>query len=76
MDTLDHRLHILTNDIDTQASWLSDYNGGIYNDDRKVHKNQLLWINSMTDITDEQSFRCCEQATDSQCKYNLNHEVF
>jgi len=35
-----------------QASWLSDYNGGIYNDDR-----------------------CCEQATDSQCKYNLNHEV-
>jgi len=35
-----------------QASWLSDYNGGIYNDNR-----------------------CCEQATDSQCKYNLNHEV-
>ena len=21
------------------------------------------------------SFRCCEQATDPQCKYNLNHEV-
>merc|ERR1712107_809642 len=35
-----------------QASWLSDYNGGIYDDSR-----------------------CCEQATDPQCKYNLNHEV-
>ena len=21
------------------------------------------------------SSRCCEQATDPQCKYNLNHEV-
>jgi cathepsin L len=34
------------------ASYLGDYNSGIYNDSR-----------------------CCEQATDPNCKYNLNHEV-
>merc|ERR1719430_340314 len=35
-----------------QASYLGDYNGGIYNDNRS-----------------------CEQATDPQCKYNLNNEI-
>jgi len=35
-----------------QASYLGDYSGGIYNDQR-----------------------CCEQITDPNCKYTLNHEV-
>ena len=26
-------------------------------------------------IVDKLTLRCCDQATDSQCKYNLNHEV-
>ena len=51
-----------------QASWLSDYNGGIYDDSRQEKKACFGRINKII-------FRCCEQATDSTCKYNLNHEV-
>ena len=67
-----------------QATYLGDYDSGVYNDNRSPTRPPVIFPFSLLVLQSMLSslkvsycllLRCCEQATDSQCKYNLNHEV-